>query len=67
MGTVVAYLSVSKDKGIDIEFLEAFHPESAHCKKAIFIDKTLEQSAKLMVEINESKSIQTLKPLKLSI
>ena len=48
-----------KTEGIDITFLDAFHPESESAKKAQFIDTTLDQAAKLMIEINSG----TLRPI----
>ena len=41
-----------KENGIDTSFLSAFHPESEASKNAELIDKTLGESAKLMIEIS---------------
>jgi len=49
-----------KNEGVDVAFLDAFHPESEAAKKAQFIDTTLEQAAKLMIEINSGTFINVL-------
>ena len=45
-----------KENGIDTSFLNAFHPESEASKNAELIDKTLGESAKLMIEISGNDS-----------
>ena len=42
-----------KESGVDTDFLNAFHPESDSLKTAAFIDKTLEQSSKLSIKMDE--------------
>ena len=46
-----------KENGIDTSFLSAFHPESEASKNAELIDKTLGESAKLMIEISGNDSL----------
>ena len=48
-------LSTLKELGIETSFLEAFDPFSPACKKAAFIDKTLQEAAELMITINNGK------------
>jgi len=45
-------LATLKDLGVDTSFLEAFDPNSQACKKASFINKTLQEAAELMITIN---------------
>ena len=42
-----------RDKGVKIDFLDAYHPESEPLKTAAFIDSTLDEAAKLILKMNE--------------
>ena len=46
-----------KEYGIDTSFLEAFDPFSPACKKANFINKTLQEASELMITINNGKFV----------
>ena len=45
-----------RDKGVKIDFLDAYHPESESLKTAAFIDSTLDEAAKLIIKMNEGKN-----------
>ena len=44
-----------RDKEIEIDFLDAYHPESESMKTAAFIDRTLDAAAQLIIKMNEGE------------